>query len=91
VQGLAINRSSVGIRLGTNGGNAIVSNHIGTDLAGTVNRGNRTGIEVDGVPDNRIENNLISGNNNNLFNSGFAIEIFGICAQQPSNPQLYWH
>jgi hypothetical protein len=33
VQGLAINRfDSAGIRLQTNGGNEIVSNHIGTDL-----------------------------------------------------------
>jgi hypothetical protein len=40
VQGLAINRFYLaGIRLQTNGGNEIVSNHIGTDLAVTVDRG----------------------------------------------------
>src|SRR4028118_1043784 len=80
VQGLAINRfSGAGIRLQTNGGNEIVSNHIGTDLAGTVNRGNRRGIWIDGVPDNRIENNLISGND--YAPSGFGIEISGIAAR----------
>jgi nitrous oxidase accessory protein NosD len=78
VQGLAIDRFSLaGIRLQTNGGNAIASNHIGTDLSGTIDRGNRRGIWIDGVPDNRIENNLISGNN--TFTLG--IEIFGIAAR----------
>src|SRR4028119_1050494 len=80
VQGLAINRFySAGIRLQTNGGNEIVSNHIGTDLAGTVNRGNRRGIWIDRVPDNRIENNLISGKENP--GSGVGIEISGIAAR----------
>jgi hypothetical protein len=55
VQGLAINRFySAGIRLQTNGGNEIVSNHIASDTA-------CRGIRIDGVPDNRIEGNLISG------------------------------
>jgi hypothetical protein len=80
VQGLAINRfSGAGIRLQTNGGNEILSNHIGTDLAGTVDRGNRSGISIDGVPDNRIENNLISGNN--YAGGGPGIEISGIAAR----------
>ncbi|MBD1825906.1 right-handed parallel beta-helix repeat-containing protein [Microcoleus vaginatus GB1-A2] len=80
VQGLAINRFySAGIRLQTNGGNEILSNHIGTDLAGTVDRGNRRGIWIDGVPDNRIENNLISGSDN--LNRGLGIEISGIAAR----------
>ncbi|MCY7386239.1 MAG: right-handed parallel beta-helix repeat-containing protein, partial [Microcoleus sp. CAN_BIN18] len=79
-QGLAINRFYLaGIRLQTNGGNEILSNHIGTDLAGTVDRGNRRGIWIDGVPDNRIENNLISGNDN--LNVGVGIEISGIAAR----------
>jgi hypothetical protein len=78
-----------GIRLQTNGGNAIVSNHIGTDLAGTVDRGNRRGIWIDGVPDNRIENNLISGNNNLV--RAWHRDFRHRCAQQPSNPQPYWH
>jgi parallel beta-helix repeat protein len=78
VQGLAIDRFSLaGIRLQTNGGNAIVSNHIGTDLAGTVDRGNSRGIWIDGVPDNRIENNLISGNGG----VSVGVEISGIAAR----------
>jgi hypothetical protein len=80
VQGLAIDRFSLaGIRLQTNGGSEILSNHIGTDLAGTVDRGNRRGIWIDRVPDNRIENNLISGRDN--VYSGLGIEISGIAAR----------
>ena len=80
VQGLAINRFYLaGIRLQTNGGNEIVSNHIGTDLAGTVDRGNARGIWIDAVPDNRIENNLLSGNN--TIGVGLGIEISGIAAR----------
>ena len=80
VQGFAIDIFSLtGIRLQTNGGNAIVSNHIGTDPTGMVDRGNLRGIWIDSVPDNRIENNLISGHDN--FNSGLGIEISGIAAR----------
>jgi parallel beta-helix repeat protein len=80
VQGLAINRFYLaGIPLQTNGDNEIVSNHIGTDQAGTVDRGNRRGIWIDGVPDNRIENNLLSGND--YVGSGLGIEISGIAAR----------
>ena len=80
VQGLAIDRFSLaGIRLQTNGGKAIVSNHIGTDLTGMVDRGNLRGIWIDGVPDNRIENNLISGRD--YVGSGLGIEISGIAAR----------
>jgi hypothetical protein len=90
VQGLAINRFIfTGIRLQTNGGNAIVSNHIGTDLAGTVDRGNHRGIWIDGVPDNRSENNLISGKN--YLDSAWHRDFRHRCAQQPSNRQPYWH
>jgi len=80
LQGLAIDRFSLaGIRLQTNGGNAIVSNHIGTDPTGMVDRGNVRGIWIDGVPDNRIENNLISGRD--YVGSGLGIEISGIAAR----------
>jgi parallel beta-helix repeat protein len=80
VRGLAINRFDLaGIRLQTNGSNEIASNHIGTDLAGTIDRANRRGIWIDGVPDNRIENNLISGNN--TVGVGLGIEISGIAAR----------
>jgi hypothetical protein len=80
VQGLAINRFYLaGIPLQTNGDNEIVSNHIGTDQAGTVDRGNRRRIWIDGVPDNRIENNLLSGNN--TIGVGLGIEISGIATK----------
>lgn len=80
VQGLAIDRFSLaGIRLQTNSCNAIVSNHIGTHPTGMVDRGNRRGIWIDGVPDHRIENNLISGND--YAGSGLGIEISGIAAR----------
>jgi hypothetical protein len=80
VRGLAINKFELAaIRLQTNGGNEIVSNHIGPDPTGTIARGNAKGIWIDGVPDNRIENNLISGNDN--LNSGVGIEISGIAAR----------
>ncbi len=74
VRGLAINGFYLaGIRLQTNGNNTIANNHIGTDLAGTIDRGNRRGIRIDGVPDNRIENNLISGNNTLGVGRGYII------------------
>ena len=66
-------------RLQTNGDEAIVSNHIGTDPTGMVDRGNLRGIWIDGVPDNRIENNLISGRD--YVGSGLGIEISGIAAR----------
>jgi Ca2+-binding RTX toxin-like protein len=44
-----------------------------------VDRGNLRGIWIDSVPDNRIENNLISGHDN--FNSELGIEISGIAAR----------
>ena len=85
VQGLAIDRFYLaGIRLQTNGGKAIVSNHIGTDPTGMVDRGNLRGIWIDGVPDNRIENNLISGRD--YVGSGLGIEISGIAAR--NNPVI---
>ncbi|WP_445171591.1 hypothetical protein [Microcoleus sp.] len=68
-----------GIRLQTNGDKAIVSNHIGTDPTGMVDRGNLRGIWIDGVLDNRIENNLISGHD--YVGSGLGIEISGIAAR----------
>jgi hypothetical protein len=80
VRGLTINRFDwAGIRLQSNGSNEIVSNHIGPDPTGTIDRANRRGIWIDGVPDNRIENNLISGNN--TVGVGLGIEISGIAAR----------
>jgi parallel beta-helix repeat protein len=78
VRGLALNRFSLaGIRFQNNGDNTIANNHIGTDITGKIDRGNRRGIWIDGVPDNRIEDNLISGNNT----FGLGIEISGIAAR----------
>ncbi len=76
VQGLAIDRFySAGIRLQTNGGNEIASNHIASDTASR-------GISIDGVPDNRIEGNLISGKTTILPGvAGIGIEISGIAAR----------
>ncbi len=76
VQGVAIDRFSLaGIRLQTNGGNAIVSNHIASDTT-------CRGISIDGVPDNRIEGNLISGKTTILPGvAGIGIEISGIPAR----------
>jgi titin len=70
VRGLAINRFRLaGIRLDTSGGNAIVGNFIGTDVAGTAALPNRaSGIHVSGVMSNTIGGttpgmgNLVSGN-----------------------------
>ena len=76
VQGLAINTFySAGIRLQTNGGNEILSNHIASDTASR-------GIRIDGVPDNRIEGNLIFGKTTILPGvAGTGIEISGIAAR----------
>ncbi len=63
VRGLVINRfSGTGIRLSGKGGNLIVDNYIGTDVTGTVALGNSGGVSILDVPNNTIENNVISGN-----------------------------
>jgi hypothetical protein len=80
VRGLAINKFELAaIRLQSNGSKEIVSNHIGPDPTGTIDRGNAKGLVIDGVPDNRIENNLISGKGAVLPSTG--IEISGIAAR----------
>ena len=48
-------------------------------LQGMVDRGNLRGIWIDGVPDNRIENNLISGRD--YVASSIGVEISGIAAR----------
>jgi len=61
--------------LQTNGGNEILSNHIASDTASR-------GIRIDGVPDNRIEGNLIFGKTTILPGvAGIGIEISGIAAR----------
>ncbi|MGI9106685.1 MAG: FG-GAP-like repeat-containing protein, partial [Pyrinomonadaceae bacterium] len=82
VRGLVINRIGTnGISISTNGGNTIAGNFIGTNAAGTAGvssastNTNRTGIYVDGSPNNVIggtapaDRNLISGNQTNFGTS----------------------
>ena len=70
VQGLVIARfPSNGIRITSNSGNTITGNFIGTDVTGTLDRGNgNDGVQISGVRNNRIggtlpqHRNIISGN-----------------------------
>ncbi len=70
VQGLVIARfPGNGIRITSNSGNTITGNFIGTDITGTIDRGNgNDGIQISGVRNNRIggtlpqHRNVISGN-----------------------------
>lgn len=75
VRGLVIsNFSWEGLRLVNNGGNTIVGNYIGTNMAGTAASGNRGGILIEGSPNNIIggltpaERNVVSGNNDTGIN-----------------------
>ncbi|MGE3817834.1 MAG: DUF4347 domain-containing protein, partial [Isosphaeraceae bacterium] len=71
VRGLVINRFGAnGIRITSGGGNVIVGNHIGTDVAGSTDRGNGLdGILIDNSSNNVVggttaaSRNVISGNN----------------------------
>lgn len=70
VRGLVINRfNGYGILLRTNGNNVITGNYIGTDVSGTVARGNvDTGIRIESSAANTIggvtaaDRNVVSGN-----------------------------
>jgi uncharacterized repeat protein (TIGR01451 family) len=70
VRGLVINRfaSSPGIRIQTLGGNVIAGNFIGTDITGTIARGNGSGGIAVSSPNNVIggtspaDRNVVSGN-----------------------------
>jgi len=70
VRGIAINRFTVGIKMGLASGNSIQGNFIGTDVTGKFALGNRIGIHISSGSDNTIgglephQRNLISGNNN---------------------------
>ncbi|MFB2968826.1 DUF4347 domain-containing protein, partial [Aerosakkonema sp. BLCC-F183] len=89
VRGLAINRFKLhGILLQTNGNNVIEGNYIGTDVNGTIDRGNsENGILIDNSPNNTIggttaaTRNLISGNDARgiliLGNSATGNQILG--------------
>ena len=65
LRGLALNRSGgVGVWIASHG-NAIAQNYIGTDLSGTIDRGNAfQGIFLNGN-NNSVQGNLISGNDAN--------------------------
>lgn len=79
VRGLTINRFALaGIRLDTSGGNAVVGNFIGTDVAGTVAQGNgASGIIVSGAVSNTI-GGITPGTGNLISGNGFAgISITG--------------
>jgi len=77
VRGLVINRfGDVGIHLQEKRGNIIEGNYIGTDVTGTMNRGNfQGGLRIWDAPNNTIggttpeARNVISGNN------GYAVGI----------------
>ncbi len=77
VRGLVINRfGDVGIHIQDQGGNIIEGNYIGTDVTGTMNRGNfQGGVRIWNAPNNTIggttpeARNVISGNN------GYAVGI----------------
>ena len=68
VRGLVINRSGVAIRLLGASGNVIEGNYLGTDVSGTVDLGNYSGVFVNDSSNNTIggttpqARNLISGN-----------------------------
>jgi len=77
VRGLVINRfGDVGIHIQDQGRNIIEGNYIGTDVTGTMNRGNfQGGVRIWDAPNNTIggttpeARNVISGNN------GYAVGI----------------
>ena len=74
-----------GILIQGNGGNVIVGNYIGTDLTGTVAKGNDNGIYIEDSSDNRIggtesrDRNVISGN------LDFGINLFGTSGPMSGN------
>jgi len=74
IQGLVINRfdgnQNAGIRIEVNGGNVVRGNFLGTDVSGTLDRGNATdGILINNSSNNTVgglsvaDRNIISGNN----------------------------
>lgn len=91
VKGLVINRfrgvaggerAGVGVHFQAVGGNSIEGSFIGTDISGTISKGNDVGIWIDSSPNNRIggttaqSRNLISGNQGDNF-VGVGISING--------------
>ncbi len=77
VQGLVINRfQEAGIRIDTGGGNTIINNFIGTNVAGTAALPNfNRGILIVGTTGNFIGNGTVAGRNIISGNSGRGIDI----------------
>jgi IPT/TIG domain/Periplasmic copper-binding protein (NosD)/S-layer homology domain len=75
VRGLVIRGCGTGLTLAVEGDNVVEGNYIGTDLTGTLDLGNNTGIFVSSSPSNRIgggtaaARNLISGNGTGILSS----------------------
>ncbi|MCB2178731.1 right-handed parallel beta-helix repeat-containing protein [bacterium] len=66
------NTHGVRLRLETAQNNQVLSNFIGTDVSGTLDKGNTSdGIRLEGAQNNIIQGNLVSGNNSD------GIEITG--------------
>ena len=97
VRGLVINRfvhgvanfnspDGEGIVLRTGGGNVVQGNYLGTDVTGTIDLGNHTGVNISSSANNTIggttpaARNVISGNNRfavyfqNFSNTGNTVE-----------------
>jgi parallel beta-helix repeat protein len=76
VKGLAIGnfRNGAAVALSTSGGNTIQGNYIGTDVTGTLRRGNQFGLAID------TPNNIIGGTNLSQRNviAGSTFENLGI-------------
>ncbi len=69
VRGLVIRGFSFsGIQISGAGDNTIENNYIGTDVTGTLKRGNRDGVYIFNSANNIIGGNLISGNNDDGVN-----------------------
>ena len=82
VRAMVINRfGDDAIELGTNGGNVVTGNFLGTDGTGTLARSNITGLRINGSANNTIggttaaARNLISGNGRVEGGSRFGLGI----------------
>ena len=94
VRGLAINRfDAMGVRLGTNGGNAIEGNFIGTDITGSVDLGNGTlvlfgftdfGVQIKS-PSNTVGGSTAAARNLISGNEGGGVAIIGQPLAAPGN------